>query len=774
MPAVTVTSFTSFIQLFGRNNEELEVQSVEIPLIQRDYAQGRKGENIRRIRIAFVETLCGALVPGAKPVGLDFVYGDVKDKKLYPLDGQQRLTTLFLLHWYLACRADIATAGQSWAHFSYATRPGARLFCRVLTEHQPEQDAFSSNKTVSAWLTDQAWYLYTWRHDPTIQSMLVMLDELHGWFSRKPDFDFRAAWQRLTDSEHPAISFHILPLPSSDLTDDLYIKMNSRGKPLTPFENFKARFEEMLAKIHSAEAESFAQKVDTVWSDILWNYRGDDNLIDDEFMRYFRFATEVCAWQDSIAFSSYTRIDELTRKVYGPGVENAPQNLRFLFGTFDTWVPQVEQDRFIREKFEEMFTAVPTRVPEQLLLFATYGQKSPVDLFAACCRHYGESGQGWTLADTLLLYGVMLHRVEGHEQKPDFPRQLRILRNLIEASKDNEIRSEKMSDLIADVRRIIEGDLAGVVAFNKAQLLNEQDKAALLTAQPEIRDAVFLLEDHRVLSGCLAAFDLDDSISPEIFSGRMKAFYEVFDSSELWTKLTGALLAIGDYSRSEPPRWTGYRVADFGAPYAQKWWRGLLKARLGENPHPSRRVLMELLDRIAAASSATTCLAEVRGEFLADCEAKGRFDWRYYFVKYDIMRTGASGRYMINRSGYQACMLEKTVMRSYYRDPYLYAVALESRLKNEIENYFWFIGYEDEPRRLRFVKSGLQVECVDEGFKITAPTNPDFDGFFEEYRTKSGLTDDLVCHVPQQDGIDSSNRVHLGAKLLNELVESGL
>jgi len=46
--------------------------------------------------------------------------------------------------------------------------------------------------------------------------------------------------------------------------------------------------------------------------------------------------------------------------------------------------------------------------------------------------------------------------------------------------------------------------------------------------------------------------------------------------------------------------------------------------------------------------------------------------------------------------------------------------------------------------------------------------------FFEEYRTKSGLADDLVCHVPQLDGIDSSNRVHLGAELLNELVTSGL
>lgn len=772
MPTVTVTSFSSFAQLFGRSDGELEVQSVEIPLIQRDYAQGRKGDNIRRIRVAFVETLCGALVPGGKPVGLDFVYGDVKDGKLYPLDGQQRLTTLFLLHWYVACRAGIDTAGKNWTHFSYATRPGARLFCRLLTEHQPEQDALRPGQAISLLLADEPWYLYTWRDDPTIQSMLVMLDELHNWFSRQSGFDFAAAWQRLIDPDHPAISFHILPLSSSDLTDELYIKMNSRGKPLTPFENFKARFEETLAKNYPSEATHFAEQVDTVWSDILWNYRGNDDLIDDEFMRYFRFATEVCAWQEGIPFSSFSRTEDLAKRVYGPGVTNAPRSLRFLLGAFDTWALQVEDDRYIRQQFEDVFTAVPIDGPEPLLLFSTYDQRSPVDLFAACCRHYGESGQGWTLADTLLLYGVMLHRIEKRDQQ-DFPRRLRILRNLIEASKENEIRSEKMPDLIADVRRIIEGDLAGVVAFNKVQLLNEQDKSALLVAQPELKDAIFLLEDHRILCGCLTAFDLDTSIPPDVFRGRVRAFYEAFENVALWASLTGALLAIGDYSRRES-RWTGYRMADFGAPTAQKWWKSLLRARLGENPHPSRQVLMKLLDRVAASSSAQSCITEIREEFLRECEAKEALDWRYYIVKYGVMRQGASGRYMISRSGYQACMLEKTVMRSYYRDPYLYAVARESRLNNEIDGYYWFIGYEDEPRRMRLVKSGVQVECVDEGFKLTVPSNPDCAELFEKYRTKTSLADDLLCRVPQRNNIDSSDRVGLGAKLLVELAASGL
>ena len=66
--------------------------------------------------------------------------------------------------------------------------------------------------------------------------------------------------------------------------EDLYIKMNSRGKPLTEFENFKAHFEQTIQ--WSSRPAEFALRVDTRWSDLLWRLPGDDDLIDDEFMRY--------------------------------------------------------------------------------------------------------------------------------------------------------------------------------------------------------------------------------------------------------------------------------------------------------------------------------------------------------------------------------------------------------------------------------------------------------------------------------------------------------
>ena len=72
---------------------------IEIPIIQRDYAQGRLGkENLRK---SFLGDLKNALDNG-EIMKLDFVYGSTENDKLNPLDGQQRLTTLWLLHWYIA------------------------------------------------------------------------------------------------------------------------------------------------------------------------------------------------------------------------------------------------------------------------------------------------------------------------------------------------------------------------------------------------------------------------------------------------------------------------------------------------------------------------------------------------------------------------------------------------------------------------------------------------------------------------------------------------
>ena len=60
-----------------------------------------------------------------------------------------------------------------------------------------------------------------WQNDPTISSMLTMLDAIHNKFQNTSEL-----WERLISG---CISFYFLSVKDIGLRDDLFIKMNSRG-----------------------------------------------------------------------------------------------------------------------------------------------------------------------------------------------------------------------------------------------------------------------------------------------------------------------------------------------------------------------------------------------------------------------------------------------------------------------------------------------------------------------------------------------------------------
>src|SRR5574344_2116757 len=172
------TSLHSFIDIFDtkfkNNGETVALSKIIIPKIQRDYAQGRAGREVERVRTRFLEALYGAIA--GEPIILDFVYGDINaEGVMTPLDGQQRLTTLFLLHWY-AARKDRADAADYafLRRFSYDTRYCARDFCtKLIDDYNP-----SFERKLSEEIVDQNWFPLDWGNDPTISSMITMIDAI--------------------------------------------------------------------------------------------------------------------------------------------------------------------------------------------------------------------------------------------------------------------------------------------------------------------------------------------------------------------------------------------------------------------------------------------------------------------------------------------------------------------------------------------------------------------------------------------------------------------
>ena len=84
-----------FVDIFNHGKVE-----IEIPKIQRNYVQG----NNIRIREQFVKDIFDNMINN-KIMDLDIIFGIEKQEeevsKFIPIDGQQRLTTLFLVFWYI-------------------------------------------------------------------------------------------------------------------------------------------------------------------------------------------------------------------------------------------------------------------------------------------------------------------------------------------------------------------------------------------------------------------------------------------------------------------------------------------------------------------------------------------------------------------------------------------------------------------------------------------------------------------------------------------------
>ena len=82
--------------------------------------------------------------------------------------------------------------------------------------------------------------------------------------------------------------FYSLDLEKFGLTDDLYIKMNSRGKSLTRYEIFKSSFEKYLEEKFPTYKEEISNKLDVQWTNMLWK---EDCKIDSGFLNLFKNTT---------------------------------------------------------------------------------------------------------------------------------------------------------------------------------------------------------------------------------------------------------------------------------------------------------------------------------------------------------------------------------------------------------------------------------------------------------------------------------------------------
>ena len=389
-------------------NDLLITYKVAIPPIQRDYAQGRNSNAINTIRERFLQSVFEALnVEDGQPLLLDFIYGYIEEDTLAggnqnlqifkPLDGQQRLTTLFLLHWYIANRENnLNSASSILQRFTYETRRTSREFCEKLVNFNLNLNLQSP---VDKQIVNQPWYFSNWNNDPTIQSMLVVLASIevkYNYYSSLPNTGLSNVWQNLI-SPQPKIQFELLSMKELGLADDLYIKMNARGKALTAFEQFKSYFSTILNSEHS---KYFNNKIDNEWTDLFWAIfkdREDIDLakfVDQGFLNFFNYVTDILIIKGNIEIQ---RPDFLLKEEnVGINIQEIINNANYVYKgnsenvklLFD-WLDLFERLSHLDCPFDEIFylNDVDFRLEKTKL----FGTNTSLNLFNNCVEYYCKS-----------------------------------------------------------------------------------------------------------------------------------------------------------------------------------------------------------------------------------------------------------------------------------------------------------------------------------------------------------------------------------------------
>lgn len=289
-----------------------------IPKIQRDYAQGRGDDKTKQIRDNFLENIFNAL-ENNKSLNLDFIYGNIEEKDCFiPLDGQQRLTTLFLLYYYLVLRNGKDANEPKFknlSNFSYETRISSKDFIEKLVKKMDKRliGSESNGKSIKENIKNQFWFFNEYLQDSTITGMLTMLESIEEKCKNKniECEKLRQILENWCDENKCLIKFEFLPLKDFGLSDELYIKMNARGKALSDFENFKAKFIEQLENISYQNTMNIAKKMDGVWLDLFWKLckSNDKEMAEETDKRFLAFFQAVLTLLDRKFFENKEKIN---------------------------------------------------------------------------------------------------------------------------------------------------------------------------------------------------------------------------------------------------------------------------------------------------------------------------------------------------------------------------------------------------------------------------------------------------------------------------------
>lgn len=230
-------------------------------------------------------------------------------------DGQQRLTTLFLISGVclnkLGAEDDvlreeascIISHGNS-SRLQYAVRDSSLSFINNLVQ----------NRAFYPEITEEPWFSNEYSRDPSVCNMILAIKQIDSKV-----LNAGIAKNLLSFILHN-ISFLYFDMQSRTNSEDQYVILNTTGYSLTPTEHVKPK---LLGKLSEENLEKYSEQWES-WEQFIWNNRPkeDDNFTVDEwfdrFLTIFYLAENIDkdnSFSDKeIEYTPYQRVLQGSRK----------------------------------------------------------------------------------------------------------------------------------------------------------------------------------------------------------------------------------------------------------------------------------------------------------------------------------------------------------------------------------------------------------------------------------------------------------------------------
>lgn len=287
-------------------NDLLHHYTIYIPDMQRDYCWGLNKKDDKTLFHEFIDTLYN-LYENKDDFKMGLFYGYLENDRLYLCDGQQRITSLYLILLY-AYKLNILDKNLiihgNMPSLQYAVRDSSLFFLNDLVEHIKKIENIDDIKEAD-------WYFDEYNNDDTIKNMLASIKTIMG----KKDIINAEFISYILNK----INFIFIDMKTRENGEETYVLLNTTGESLSEMENLKP----YLVFDDIEKMQDYADK----WEDMehfFWIKNNQNyEMAEKGFMEFLRWVVILTCYEKStnilkekgVLYNFFTKKEEPAIKV---------------------------------------------------------------------------------------------------------------------------------------------------------------------------------------------------------------------------------------------------------------------------------------------------------------------------------------------------------------------------------------------------------------------------------------------------------------------------